>query len=154
MKIEIKNIKTFEEMSEETNCFTASIYVNGKKCGRAKNEGCGGPTSYFEEFNGSLIDAENHCKTLPAVVYKTTSFPMNLEFFIDEAVDEYLRKKDMLKGLIYGDDMRYQLLTWKSHDISTLLRSNIGISLLKANIKRLQGEGKTILNTNLPADLF
>jgi len=39
MKVELKNVKFSEHMSEETNAFTADVYVDGKKCGYAKNDG-------------------------------------------------------------------------------------------------------------------
>ena len=46
MKIEIKNIKHSPSLSEETNAFTADIYVNGVKAGSAMNRGHGGCTDY------------------------------------------------------------------------------------------------------------
>ena len=39
MKIEVKNVKFVEALSEETYCFTASIRVDGKKVGEASNRG-------------------------------------------------------------------------------------------------------------------
>ena len=46
MKIELKNIKYSEWGSEETNCFQANIYLNGKLVGYCENDGKGGCTSY------------------------------------------------------------------------------------------------------------
>lgn len=40
---EVKNVKVIESMSEETLCFEASLYVDGKKVGHASNHGHGGP---------------------------------------------------------------------------------------------------------------
>lgn len=42
VKIELKNIHTNERLSEETNCYSADLYVNGKKVGTTGNRGCGG----------------------------------------------------------------------------------------------------------------
>ena len=42
MDITIKNIKHYESMSEETNCFEATLYVDNKKVGRVANRGTGG----------------------------------------------------------------------------------------------------------------
>ncbi len=36
-------------MSEETNCFVADLYINGKKIGYVKNDGRGGCTDYTKE---------------------------------------------------------------------------------------------------------
>ncbi len=47
MHIELKNIKIHADMSEETTCFSASIYLNGKKVGTAKNDGRGGSNMYW-----------------------------------------------------------------------------------------------------------
>ena len=46
MQIELKNIKFFEAMSEETNAFVADVYVNKVKVAYAKNDGHGGCTFY------------------------------------------------------------------------------------------------------------
>jgi len=48
MLIQIKNIDFSERMSEETFCFTASLWVNGKKIGDVSNRGHGG----CDEFRG------------------------------------------------------------------------------------------------------
>lgn len=42
MKIEIKNISYSERMSEETSCFSADLWVDGKKIGVISNRGTGG----------------------------------------------------------------------------------------------------------------
>lgn len=46
MKIELKNIKFSEALSEETNAFVADVYVNEQKVAYAKNDGHGGCTFY------------------------------------------------------------------------------------------------------------
>jgi len=42
----IKNVKTAEFASEETVCFEATLYVDGKSVGGVSNRGHGGPNSY------------------------------------------------------------------------------------------------------------
>ena len=44
MKFELKAIKWSEALSQETNAFTANVYINGKNVGYARNEGFGGCT--------------------------------------------------------------------------------------------------------------
>lgn len=45
-KIELKNLKTAEFASEETHCYEATVYVDGKRFCIASNQGHGGPDSY------------------------------------------------------------------------------------------------------------
>lgn len=47
MNIELKNIKIHQDMSDETNCFSATIYVDGKKAGTVRNDGRGGCHLYY-----------------------------------------------------------------------------------------------------------
>jgi hypothetical protein len=42
MKIELRKISFNERMSEETNCYAADLYVDGKKVGEVGNDGHGG----------------------------------------------------------------------------------------------------------------
>ncbi len=70
MKIEVKNVKFVEAFSEETFCFTASIWVDGKKVGEASNRGHVGNTDlmYNDGYpSKSKIHKaiEEYCKTLP-----------------------------------------------------------------------------------------
>ena len=53
MKIEIKNIKHSEFASEETHCFEATVYVDGKREFIASNDGHGGPDNYHPLKGGS-----------------------------------------------------------------------------------------------------
>lgn len=39
--VELRNLKFYEEMSEETNCFSADVYFNGNFAGNARNDGRG-----------------------------------------------------------------------------------------------------------------
>ena len=41
-KLELKNIKYFASMHEETPCYRADIFINGKKAIHVSNNGCGG----------------------------------------------------------------------------------------------------------------
>lgn len=63
MKIELRNVKHAEFASQETNCFRATVYVDGEKAGEANNEGCGGPTSVRPRELEERLNA--HGKTLP-----------------------------------------------------------------------------------------
>ncbi len=72
MKVELKNLKHSEFASHETNCFEATVWINGKRAFLASNDGHGGSDYYAPldgqdraEFHGLLNDLINHCLTLP-----------------------------------------------------------------------------------------
>ena len=56
--ISLKSVKVHDDMSEETMCFSATIYVNGKKAGDAKNNGHGGCNYYYmkDGFEESVLE--------------------------------------------------------------------------------------------------
>ena len=45
--IEIKNLKLNKHFSQETHCFTATVYIDGKRAFSTENEGRGGPNNYY-----------------------------------------------------------------------------------------------------------
>lgn len=103
-EVAIKSLKVMESLSEETLCFTANIYVDGKKAGTASNCGHGGCTDYHFDDRKLEQDVDAWTKTLPPREYelpcgkgKTVkgSYRMNLEHYIDDLVyAEYNRKQD------------------------------------------------------------
>lgn len=171
MKIELKKIKFSEHLSEETNAFTAEIYINGKNAGYAKNDGHGGCTFYhaYEGKRDLIEQAEQHCLTLPPINYGTFQIDMNLENKIDQLFEEWLKskdeanlqkklQKDMLDGLCIKTNGGYEKLTWKSGKITVtiaqMIRVENGKKMLRDKIAQVRGEGKEILNTNIPQELF
>lgn len=105
MKIEIKNVKYAAFASEETNCFSATVYIDGVKCGDASNDGHGGCTFIHPQ---TLVDRLNaHAATLPKV---TASFKLegedefhqyaqDAESLIDDLLQAYLVERDLKKAL-------------------------------------------------------
>ncbi|MBB5440656.1 hypothetical protein HDC92_004359 [Pedobacter sp. AK017] len=174
MKIELKNIKHFESGSEETECFTASLYIDGKNAGIAKNEGRGGPTHYMgDSLSGRELirQAEAYCKTLPDKKYpaehgmEAFSVTMDLETFIDDLLIAHLLDKDLKKfrkqvenaakkGIVFGiPDHSYMMQKFSIPLTDVLVhpagRKVIVDSLAKTVFKHLK-DGKMILNTNIP----
>lgn len=172
MKLELKNVKINEAFSEETLMFKADLYVNGKKVAYAENDGRGGCTFYREysrELRPIIAQAEEYCKTLPSkfVTYgeRTIEIKSDLEHWIDTLVYDISNKKviekqkkrlakDMLKGICYGNDNGYKILSWKGYTLEQLLNRNEGRVHIRKNIQELVDRGETILNTNLPKDNF
>jgi hypothetical protein len=102
MKIELKKISFNERMSEETNCFVADLYINGKKVGYVKNDGRGGCTDYYgdsPENNQLIREAEAYYKTLPMAKCEEYNFDYQptLEGAIDEQFELYLKAKEEKK---------------------------------------------------------
>lgn len=167
MKIELKNLKIYDKMSEETLAFTADVYVNGKKVAYAQNEGCGGAThynAYYQADRALLVEAEAYCNALPSTKHefgwKTVELPQSLESVIDAwvyRVDEEKHKakfkkklaKDMIKGLCVGTPENYSLIWWKGVTIPQMMASANGRGVLKAKMLELQTQGRKVLNNNI-----
>ena len=101
MKIELKNIKHSEFASHETNCYQATIYIDGKKVGTVENDGHGGCDNVHPYQVAQQIDA--YAKTLPKRVCKfidpDTGKPAELEQTYEtifcELVNDWLKAKDL-----------------------------------------------------------
>ncbi len=175
MKIELKNVKFSEAMSEETNAFTADIYADGKKIGYAKNQGHGGSTDYHHEYDENieknkanrkaLEKAEDYCAKLPQIDYGTFKIDSNLENQIDLLFEAWLSNKDKKKtekklaadcekGLCYGTPENYSLISWKGHTMKSILQHPKGREALIKAIMENKIDKKTILNKNIPEQLL
>lgn len=166
MKIELKNVKISESLSEETTAFTADIFVDGKKAGYARNDGRGGCTEYhsFQETRELLNKAEKFALTLPKTVYEINGnkheFDSNLESVIDDLIaniekEKFQKKieKACLKGIMFGNKYCYSGITFKI-SLKDMIKTygNKGIAHLQTTYDRVKSglkEGEEILNTNL-----
>lgn len=99
MKVELKKFTSNARLSEETICFSADLYVDGKKIGECSNRGHGDPIliNYFDAEAGRAF--EEYCKSLPPTPWPE-DFPQNLpphpmdaEGVIDGLVEDILRMK-------------------------------------------------------------
>lgn len=66
MNIELRKVHFAAFNSEETNCFDAEIWINGKKEGHCDNQGHGGPTSVSPHSLSDRLDV--YGATLPRTV--------------------------------------------------------------------------------------
>lgn len=136
MKIELKNIKHSQFASEETNCFQATIYVNGKKAGGAKNDGNGGQTHIWWDNRDLGTQAEAHVAALPeeTTVFGDQEFTMKptIDSFVDDLLMDHLIAKDFKR------DIKNRLLFTK--------KGESGVSQTKrietASMQRLIGSGE------------
>jgi hypothetical protein len=160
MKIELKQIKFSEAMSEETNAFTANLYINGRNVGYCKNQGCGGCTDYnanSPELRPVIAEAEAYCKTLPKVKWNDMEFDQSLESVIDQLLENWLKAKEqkkmerkMLTCILVGvpDASQYAYYNFK-RPLSEVPKGQLNASVLR--IKSKLNKGEVILNTNLEA---
>lgn len=172
MKIELKSLKIYDGMSEETIAFTADIFVNGKKVAHAKNDGNGG-SSYYTRYQNAdrtlLVAAEDYCKGLPPKKYESNGSVIEIkqtledviEGLVNEAYNEKEKKKfekklnnSMIKGLCHGDVNSFTITTWTGYTIPQLLALPHGRALIRAKLLQLKSENRPVLNTNIPKELF
>jgi hypothetical protein len=164
MKIELKKISFSEAMSEETNAFTADLYINGKKVGYCKNTGQGGCTdynAYNPEDRKTIADAEAYCKTLPKVKWNNMEFDQSLESVIDQLLEDYLTAKERKKlekrmetGILWGKP-NAGTYTYLNYKIPLVGLSKTAPKMLQDRINQIKRDhctgGVQILNTNLEA---
>jgi hypothetical protein len=170
MNIELKRISFNERMSEETSCFVADLYVNGKKVGYAKNDGHGGCTDYRGntiEDQKIIREAEAYCKSLPNVrsVELNFEYEQSLENVIDELLSDYLKtkaiasmkkklQKKFLVAICYGkisdNGCEYATTYWKGRTLASIPLPYLQKAYDEVKAKKLKN-GDVILNDNLEA---
>ncbi|PIF45319.1 hypothetical protein CLU96_2321 [Chryseobacterium sp. 52] len=176
MKIELKNIQFSEHLSEETNAFAASLYIEGIKAGTASNRGRGGATDYrsSDDRGKKLIaEAEAYCKSLPPEKFnsggKDHLMEMNLEGYIDKLLLTHLGEKDkkqfqkkveraMDKGVVVGIPGKEFTLWAFNLPMEKVLQhpkgpETIKSMLVKDILPKLIGEN-IIMNTNIPIKIL
>lgn len=174
MKIEVKNIKFYERLSEETNCFTADVYIDGKKAAYAKNDGQGGCTFYHAydlKYRPLIEAAEAYAKTLPDkttnLFGKSYTYKQTLESIIDDACTDNIVEKEQKKAQKRFEtkklkEMQYSILVgnegggyfpfhFKGVKTPLAKLSKEHLELLITKVKAQMKPGDVILNTNLEA---
>jgi len=168
MKIELKNLKVNAAFSEETTCFIADVFINGKKVAHAKNDGRGGCTDYYpyEGQRELLKQAELFCKGLPKREFTfgdiTREFDQTLESVIDDLVFAKEKEKEQKKidklcenHIVWGkpNGYSYKQISFKGNPKFAEIKKTIqGQKSLERLIDRVKGElkvGEEIFNKNL-----
>ena len=146
MNIELKNVKHSQWASHETNCFEASIYINGKRAGTVENDGRGGCHLYHPHKVEEELNA--YGKTLPKREAYGHEFEQNADTLIDDLLTQYLYSKDLKREMsrsimfISTDDKLMKTAKMDAGRMINLLNHPDTMGRLKA---------KTILNL-LPFD--
>ena len=98
MNIELKNIKHSEFASHETDCFQASLWVDGKRFAFVWNDGQGGPNSYDREegvIYSDMVKVENYCKSLPKIEFMDSFIEQDLDMVCWELLENWRIAKDI-----------------------------------------------------------
>ncbi len=171
MKVQLKNVKINEDFSEETTCFVADVFINGKKAAYAKNDGHGGSTFYYayEEYRDLVRTTERFFTSLPPIVkhdeqFGILKYKQSLEDVIDDLLEEHLKKqgekkmlKEYEKAICVGipNGYTYRTFVFRKKNKTIIKLKAVSKDSLRRdliNIKRFHlKEGEVILNTNLEA---
>lgn len=112
--IELRKFHFAEFASEETNCYSAEVWVNGRPGFHASNEGHGGsdhyqPLAYTDKGRADMDTAMAAIKAYCDARGTTTSHGIELEYdaelFIGDAVEEMLRQRERQKIVRKTKDM-------------------------------------------------
>jgi len=144
-KIELKNLKHSDFASQETYCFEANIYIDGKKAGIVSNQGCGGSHSYHPNTLYQILKAE--ADKLPPIEWRFNEEVLTIQpdpdTLVSELVTEALQAKDLKAGmrrriLFVGDG-------GEIYETKTLEAAVLAAQLKRTDIHEVL-KTKTILN--------
>lgn len=94
VKIELKGVKLFAELSEETTAFFCTVYVNGVKAFTASNDGKGGANRYdlvklTDRHRDLLRQAEEYARSLPPKPYQGMELTYDLDLLMGDLLMEW-----------------------------------------------------------------
>ncbi len=114
MKLELKNIKHTEWASEETHCYQASLYVDGKPVAIVSNDGRGGADRDYDhpkfkgDYRAVMKSVHDYFDGLPNLPFSYEgadgnmvhdSLPQQLEFWCADQVNDWLSARELKKKL-------------------------------------------------------
>ena len=151
-KIELKKIQVFEAMSEETNCYVGTVYINGKPAIEVKNDGHGGGDMQYP-INGNdrrILDAANeYCKkNFPASLFlkpfeeataKDVTY-CDLECWCGDQVTDYLIAKDV------ASMTKTKVAFLRGKDTFTIKKAGHTVEKITAHLQKTEGKDVFIFN--------
>lgn len=121
MKLEVKSVKIAKFASEETLCYEATVYIDGKPKFTARNDGHGGCSMFHRTANGTREDiaaAEAFCASLPndpSEFFPDEGCPIDLDYAVTTLVtrsQEIRWLKGRLSGKVWGARDDKKLVSW------------------------------------------
>lgn len=92
-KIELRKIRIIASHSEETTCFSADVWVDGKKVGSCMNDGQGGCNRYYLD-PGVERRLSEYAQSLPPLSSEYGPLDMDLDLLVSNLLDEVERRKE------------------------------------------------------------
>lgn len=154
MKITLKNVKFAAFASEETTCFSATIYIDGKTTGTTVgNDGHGGCNHYHGGDAEKRLMA--YAKTLPPVETDMKNpdgtvftYPQDADSLVDAVFNEHMKTQE-LKRICKGKTcFRIPGEAYNDGEYHTL--RNVFNPSVKDHLVKKYGPTVFILNENLP----
>ena len=107
MELELKNIKHTAWASEETHCYQASLYVDGKPLAIVGNAGSGGPdyehphSRFKGDFQARMSEVREYFTTLPTIPTPLfeQGFTQDLWSWCIEEVDDWISARELKEHL-------------------------------------------------------
>lgn len=154
--ITLKNIRYAAFASEETNCYTATLYVDGVKWGEVGNDGHGGPDWVHLAKPRSYADLEalnaRIAASYPPIDLKLDdgrTIPADLETVCGDLVDAHLATK-ALTSLMRNKALFFKATPQDGAPLYQLALKGRPLDAAIAHLNRMY-PGVVILNT-LPKD--
>ena len=154
MKIELRKLKLNRQLSEETNCYSAEIWLDDRKAFLAGNHGHGGPDHYQQVGPWTEQEVETWLKAYrPKIVAYGTELEPSLELEVGELIELHeqmamLRRKTR-SHLLTMEDGQVFARPLKGHDpaaaADALRRSRPGIVILNGGADELYRQAAQIL---------
>ena len=103
MKLELKAIKHTEWASEETHCYQASLFVDGKPVAIVSNDGHGGCDRDYDhpkfkgDYRATMNAVHEYFKSLPnePSEWSEDGFAQSLEGWCGDQVNEFLSSREL-----------------------------------------------------------
>jgi hypothetical protein len=110
MKIELKAIKIYQSMSEETTCFEAKLYIDGELVCAVSNRGQGGPEDYSPCKGGlrTMTEVDAKCREAsewlkanrdPVVIGETDNMEHDLDWEVVCQLDDFQILQDFRRAV-------------------------------------------------------
>jgi len=128
--MEIKNLSHNVTFSEETHCFRATVYLNGKRMFCADNRGCGGSNDYYPLNHGGL---DHHL-----LEKGREEFDEAMSLAREEAKRYTLKKIELGEDLqwaidAFGDGKSNELIDWL---IADLINEQLTLKEMRKTLKK------------------
>ena len=115
MKLELKAIKHTEWASEETHCYQASLFVDGKPVAIVSNDGHGGCDREYDhpkckvDYRATMKAVHEYFKSLPnePSEWSEDGFAQTLEGWCGDQVNDWLSTKELKRK--FKSHVVYQL---------------------------------------------